>query len=221
MALLIFDLDNTLYSSESFVQARSKAIHDKFKEIAKLEDHEDPEDVLWQKIKEKHTDGGKLSKTHIFLDHGCSREDFFKVLDTVDPRDHMEADIILRERLESLKKEHELVLLSNSPMIQVEKTVEALGLKGVFSKAYGADLFEDSKPDHSVFKKVVEESGARIEECISIGDSLYKDLKPSKELGMKTILLKKHDYPEEDLKHADKVINHIHEIGEAVREVAK
>ncbi|MFQ5474767.1 MAG: HAD family hydrolase [Candidatus Nanoarchaeia archaeon] len=217
MVLLIFDLDDTLYKSRSLTKEVEKKIAAKYKDVANLPDDVDAISEFRRVRRERALSGKKTSATHIFGDHGVKREDFFQLLDSIDPRDHVEYDKKTHKMIKDLAEEHTLVLFSNSPRIRVDKTLEALKLASYFTKIFGADDWHKSKPDPGIFKMIMEETGFRPEDTISIGDDVYKEILPSKNAGIKTVLVCQWPYTDEEKAQADCVIGHIHELPEAVK----
>lgn len=47
-----------------------------------------------------------------------------------------------------------------------------------------------SKPDHEIFLRALKRADASGEDCVMIGDRIDNDVKPAKELGLKTVLVK-------------------------------
>lgn len=51
------------------------------------------------------------------------------------------------------------------------------------------DIVKEIKPHHEPFLKAVELSGCKASECLYVGDSPTKDMRPAHEVGMATILV--------------------------------
>lgn len=47
-----------------------------------------------------------------------------------------------------------------------------------------------AKPDKEIFLRAIKKSNAKICDCVMIGDRLDNDIKPAKELGLKTVLIR-------------------------------
>jgi phosphoglycolate phosphatase len=84
--------------------------------------------------------------------------------------------------LDALKALHELhdapegpsrimAVLTNKPVRPARGICEGLGLAGYFLHIYGGDSFPVKKPDPLGLRSLMEETGARPEETIMIGDS--------------------------------------------------
>jgi phosphoglycolate phosphatase len=64
-----------------------------------------------------------------------------------------------------------MAVLSNKPVIPSQAIVDALGLGGYFFRVYGGNSFHTKKPDPAGVEALLQESGARAEETVIIGDS--------------------------------------------------
>src|SRR5262245_22130572 len=64
-----------------------------------------------------------------------------------------------------------MAVLSNKPVGPSQAIVDALGLGQYFFQVYGGNSFHTKKPDPVGMQALLEESGARAEETVIIGDS--------------------------------------------------
>lgn len=64
-----------------------------------------------------------------------------------------------------------MAVLSNKPVGPSRAIVEALGLGSYFFQVYGGNSFHTKKPDPAGVEVLLEESGAKAEETVIIGDS--------------------------------------------------
>jgi phosphoglycolate phosphatase len=62
-------------------------------------------------------------------------------------------------------------VLSNKPVGPSQAIVDALGLGQYFFQVYGGNSFHTKKPDPAGVQALLEESGARAEETVIVGDS--------------------------------------------------
>jgi phosphoglycolate phosphatase len=65
----------------------------------------------------------------------------------------------------------QMAVLSNKPVGPSQAIVDALGLGQYFFQVYGGNSFHTKKPDPAGVQALLEESGARAEETVIIGDS--------------------------------------------------
>jgi phosphoglycolate phosphatase len=64
-----------------------------------------------------------------------------------------------------------MAVLSNKPVVPSRGIVDALGLGRYFFQVYGGNSFHTKKPDPTGVRALLEESGARANETLIIGDS--------------------------------------------------
>ena len=82
----------------------------------------------------------------------------------------------VRESLDAIQSSRngqalKMAVLSNKPVGPSRAIVEALGLGRYFFQVYGGNSFHTKKPDPAGVQALLEESGARPEETVIIGDS--------------------------------------------------
>jgi phosphoglycolate phosphatase len=65
-----------------------------------------------------------------------------------------------------------MAVLTNKPVNPARGICEGLGLAGYFLHIYGGNSFPTKKPDPAGLRSLIEETGARPDETIMIGDSL-------------------------------------------------
>jgi len=83
------------------------------------------------------------------------------------------------EALKALRELHDapggtpraMAVLTNKPVRPARRICEALGMADYFVQIYGGDSFEVKKPDPLGMRMLMEETGARPEETVMIGDS--------------------------------------------------
>jgi phosphoglycolate phosphatase len=83
------------------------------------------------------------------------------------------------DALKALKELHDapggpsrtMAVLTNKPVRPARGICEGLGLSGYFLHIYGGDSFSQKKPDPMGLRSLMEETGARPEETVMIGDS--------------------------------------------------
>jgi len=217
MALLIFDVDETLCDSAKAYRARGLAV---IKLIS--EKHEVDFSVAQQafdllvKIHQQDNNGNVGTRAAIKL--GLTRQEFLDALSSSDPALFVSENERLSDALAELAKKHVLVAFSNAPKSAAEKMLKALRIDNNFSKVYGADDFEKSKPNPDAFRKIADENGYSYAQTICIGDSIPKEILPAKLIGAKTILVSVKHHAETAL--ADRTINNITDIRAAVEQLA-
>ncbi|WP_102349779.1 HAD family hydrolase [Bacillus sp. Marseille-P3661] len=129
---------------------------------------------------------------HYKLDSKQGREAFLET------REYMMSDAFqmtpipgLKELLEDLYTDINLVLFTNSPETDSEAILAKLGLSQYFHKK----IFEGKKPVHtkSWFNEIKEWFTADYHEMLSVGDNWINEIQPANELGCKTISIDAHE----------------------------
>jgi putative hydrolase of the HAD superfamily len=93
--------------------------------------------------------------------------------------------------LDELKRRGcKLAILSDAPRIQVWVRLVAMGIQDKFDTVVTFDDTKRKKPDEKPFLFALKKLQTKAEECIMVGDSIDKDLKTAKKLGMVTVLAK-------------------------------
>lgn len=82
-----------------------------------------------------------------------------------------------------------LAAVTNNPQSVGEATLDALGIKDLFSVICGLDNTMKSKPDTAPFSYTAELLKIKLQHCVSVGDRYDIDLAPALELGMGAILV--------------------------------
>ena len=211
--LLIFDVDETLCDSAETYKARGLSVIRKIGEKNDVDFSEAKQAFdLLVKIHKKDNKGNVGTRAAIKL--GLTREEFLEALSKPDPAVFVSENKELASALSKLAKKHTLVAFSNAPQVAAAKVLKTLGIDQYFSKIYGANNFEKSKPNPDAFKQIAQEFGFDYDQIISIGDSIAKEIIPAKSIGGKAILLNVNNYEATEL--ADAIINKIDDVVEAV-----
>ena len=179
---ILFDLDNTLINWKKEYRALSMneaGIYD----IEKIQKF----DEAYTKYEEsvEHITMDSLVKYILSLDLGITNEQAIDIVMN-DKNRYEKSSKEEIEVLEYLSSKYELVVVTNW-FLDIQKTrLERAGILKYFKEIYASDEYR-VKPNKDMFIKAMENCTAN--ECIMIGDSIQKDLKPAIELGMKAILV--------------------------------
>jgi len=91
--------------------------------------------------------------------------------------------------LEELRKRgYKLAILSDAPRIQAWIRLAAMGIHEKFDLVITFDDTKEKKPSKKPFLLALKKLEVRPKECAMVGDSVERDLKTAKKLGMTTIL---------------------------------
>lgn len=77
----------------------------------------------------------------------------------------------IREAVEKLSRTHSLAVLTNKPERISTDIIAFLGLSRQFPRVVGGDRFPSKKPDPVGIKALMQESNAKAEETVMIGDT--------------------------------------------------
>ncbi len=183
MALLIFDVDGVL---GDFTKLKRLRDIEHIQAVAGRNNLSLPEaEKLFFENREKLAVLGKPSTMETLVHLGITKEDFFKIMDSVSVKGNIIINHFARETVEKLSKKHLLVALTNTPLFASTETLKELELYGFFNKIYTPDRYDYIKPSTKIFQIILHDFSQR--PAYSIGDSIEKDLVPAKTAGVKTI----------------------------------
>ena len=188
---IVFDIDSTLYTNETYVSHQSEVQLRRFAKVRGISEEEaltifDDYRSEWSK-----THGGqKISESNTFAALGIPIETTVAWRnELIEPADFLSRDEKLFAVLQTLKKSCALVCVTNNPIGIGCKTLSALGVEGCIETVIGLDTFGKSKPAKEPFEEAARRTGAKIEECLSVGDRYDIDIALPLEMGMGGILV--------------------------------
>jgi FMN phosphatase YigB (HAD superfamily) len=181
---VLFDLDGTLYDSPSYSQRLDVEIAKIVSEMLKL-----PEDQARSLLEERRRTLNTL--TGALRSLGLDREIFFMALaKRVDPRAYLGEDLVALKAIERLRAEGFLIgLVSNSGRALVEEVLDAIGLRPEMFHVVVTSTEAEPKPSPQPFLLALSHLGIDRGRAVYVGDRDEAELRPAKELGIKTILL--------------------------------
>ncbi len=92
----------------------------------------------------------------------------------------------IREAIEDLSADgHKLAVLTNKPVRISSDIVSALGLQERFVRVYGGDSFAHKKPNPIGILQLMQDTGARVDETVMIGDSAV-DVETARNAGVRS-----------------------------------
>ena len=92
--------------------------------------------------------------------------------------------------LNRLKRKYKLVILSDAPRIQAWIRLVAMNIQDKFDHVITFDDTGVKKPGKKPFLYALKKLKLNPNECLMVGDSLKRDMAPSKKLGFKTAFAK-------------------------------
>ena len=120
----------------------------------------------------------------------------------------------VKELLPALKEAgYRLAVASSSPMPEIKKTINALGIGDNFECLFTGESVPQPKPAPDTFLYCAKAVGAAPEECIVIEDS-YNGTLAGKRAGMYCIGIKNPDSGDQDLSNADVTVHEFKDLRE-------
>jgi putative hydrolase of the HAD superfamily len=181
---VLFDLDGTLYDSPAYTERVEKEIISIVSRRLGIS-REQARAELGQRRKKL------LTLTRTLESLGIDREHFFRELaERIDPTEYIAEDLIVREIIVSLRGRGIRVgLVSNSGRVLVEKVLRAIGLEMDSFDVVVTSSESEPKPSPQPFLLALSRLGVDRSRAMYVGDRDEAELRPAKELGIKTILL--------------------------------
>lgn len=189
---LIFDIDGTLYTDDTYVYEQQDVQIRYFAQIHSISDDAARKMVADFRTEYAASHGGKnvsLGNTFAALGIPISENIEWRK-NLIAPEKFLKKDEVLARTLEGMTKNFMLVCVTNNPASVGEKTLEVLGVKNLFKGVVGLDTCNVSKPARKPFLKAVEMTETVPEFCVAIGDRYDIDIALPLEMGMGGILVK-------------------------------
>lgn len=170
--LLIFDLDGTL------IDSRLDLVHSVNAALRHLKRAELPDDLIASYV----GDGAPMLIRRALGDEADDENlvgsglEFFLSYYREHKLDHTKLYDGVKEALQTIHHSanglgRKMAVLTNKPVNASRGIVEGLGIAPFFSHVYGGNSFPTKKPDPQGARMILEESGAKPEETLMVGDS--------------------------------------------------
>lgn len=188
---LIFDIDGTLYTSAEFVQEQIDVQVRHWADINGMS-HEDARKKIadFRKKYAAENDGKKISLGNVFLNFGVDIDTSIRWrIELLKPENFLKPNEDLKTALEKASEKFTLIAVTNNPVEAARKTLAVLGLDKIIPEIIGLDTCRKSKPAKEILDIALERTGAKAEECISIGDRYDIDLSLPVKMGMGGVLV--------------------------------
>lgn len=184
MKVLVFDIDGVLGDFGKLRTLRDKAHIRAVAKKKKISIEEAKK--LFFETKRKLKKQNKPSTIATMLHLGISKEEFYKIMNSVGVKNRIILIKNAQKVLKILAKKNKIIALTNTPFDATVKTLKYLRLFSFFNKIYTIDKYNYIKPSTKIFRKILKDFNCKF--GYSIGDSIEKDLIPAKKAGLKTIL---------------------------------
>lgn len=208
---IFFDVGDTLYTNEELEKAYPRELYKLISETKGID--KDAAKTLLKETSEKLKATEKhVTKVRVMKELGFTRSQVHEAFCKVDPSQFLARDLELDKVIGKLAAKYKLGIISNFKKSHMIEIFQALGLSDKqLSLMVTEDIVQEIKPHAEPFQKAVELAGVLANECLYVGDSPSKDMRPAKEVGMTTIIVKAH--PEaDDMQYADASIKSVKEL---------
>lgn len=181
---VLFDLDGTLYSSAEYSARLDEEIRTVVSGFLGIKQQEAR--LLLQVGKKRF---GTLTGTleNLKIDRELFSQE---IANRIDPHKYLTPDHTLTDVLNRLTNQGlKIGLVSNSGRPLVEKILSAIGLTPEQFDVVVTSSDAKPKPSPEPFLLAISKIGSNLESSVYVGDRDEQELRPAKELGIKTILL--------------------------------
>ncbi|WP_053228164.1 HAD family hydrolase [Spirochaeta cellobiosiphila] len=169
---LVFDIDMTLYYHPEFYEYQQMV---QLQEVASRLSK--PQELLvnqvrtYQKTNKKSLGNSLKEMFDISIEQSVQMRS-----QLIEPERYLREDKRLIQTLNELIKYYEMAALTNNPTDIGRRILQALGVSDFFPQLVGLNSTNKSKPHPLPFETVIELTGFKPEQTISIGDRYHVDL---------------------------------------------
>lgn len=191
ISALIFDIDNTLYSNNAYLDHQIDVQVGKYAELQGISFQEAEKRVADARADYAHANNGaKTSLALVMKSFGYSVEESIEWRNSlIKPELFLSRDEELHELLMNASRRYRLICVTNNPLAVACRTLKTIGVDEFFPTVIGLDTCFKSKPAREPFLKALEILGLPAGECVSIGDRYDIDIAVPLQLGMGGVLV--------------------------------
>lgn len=188
---IIFDIDSTLYTNKEYAKEQVDIQIRHFAKLRGISDNQARNLISeYKNTWQKEHNGQSISLGNTLTAFGISIQESIRWREKLlEPELFLSKDEKLKDVLLKLKKNFNLICVTNNPVLPATKTLKALGIKDLFETVIGLDTCGVSKPNQKPFLLGAEKTSTPIENCLSVGDRYDIDISLPLELGMGGILV--------------------------------
>ena len=181
---VIFDVDGTLYRSQEYERHLYHVIVKVISQFTGLEIQQAAEKLRQQKHKHRTVSRSIESM-------GIDRYEFFnKLAEYAEPQLYIPRNPEVVDVLRELRRRgYKVALHTNSGRKLAEKVLAAIGVEEDCYDVLVSSDDAEPKPSHDGYLLCVSKLGVKTHEALYVGDRPEVELKPAKEIGMKTALI--------------------------------
>ena len=213
---ILFDLDDTLYSSEiGLMAAIGQRIHQYMQERVGL----DP--VAARDLRRHYLQTYGTTLKGLQIHYNVDTEEYLSYVHDVPLGDYLKPDKALDRVLTEIQAEK--IIFTHATIEHARRVLRFLGVEHHFSRIFDIRAINyENKARPGAHRRVLDMLGARPEECLMVEDSV-RNLKPAKELGMVTVLVNSSggdgvDFAIDDVTQLEGVLRQIQDSRSGIRE---
>ena len=180
--VILFDLDNTLYTEECGI---FELIDQRMNEWLTTRLRVPETEVL--EFRRKYFLQYGTTLRGLMLHHNVDPSDFLRFVHDVPVKDFLSVDLELRRTLEEVQSRK--IIFTNSDEAHATRILDALGVRDLFEKIFDIEAMGFvPKPNPEAYEAVLSYARVLAPDCLLI-DDMTRNLKPARELGMRTVLI--------------------------------
>lgn len=176
---LLFDIDNTLYRNDEYVDAQITGQIERFAEERNISPSEARSVVEHAKDELERSEGSRpsLANTLVALGVPISVSVAWR-LERIVPESYLVQDEEIGSALSALKEVFPLAALTNNPQEIGIRSLQAIGIAHHFESVTGLDSSGESKPSWGPFAHALAALRVEASEVVMVGDRYAVDLEP-------------------------------------------
>ncbi|MCG8478700.1 MAG: HAD family hydrolase [Spirochaetales bacterium] len=187
---MLFDIDNTLYRDDEYVQHQADVLVRRLGEVRSITFADADELVKRTRDEVMRETGEHLSLGNTFARLGIPiQESVAWREELIDPAQFLAPDEELSTLLGTFAGTYRLAALTNNPALTGRRGLEALAIDRWFPSVIGLDTAMASKPDWGPFEAALRAVECSVSEVIMVGDRYEVDLEPIIDRGGSGILV--------------------------------
>ena len=176
---VLFDVDGTLYTNEAFLREQTDVLVERLATHLAISHQEAGRRVTAARARFSSQTGKPASLSIAFRELGV---DFDTSVawrtELIKPEGRLAPDSRLVALMHGIARRASVAVVTNNPVAIAERTLDALGLRGVFSVVVGLDTSMSSKPYWEGFQAALDALDATAGATVMVGDRYGVDLAP-------------------------------------------
>jgi putative hydrolase of the HAD superfamily len=191
LTTIVFDLDGTLYASDSLAREIQHSAARYVSEVLGTTLEEAIKQLAETRSRLAAETGTEVPLTRVCSELGGSpRELHLHFCRDIDPKKHLVADERVVKLLQALRERFSLYIYTNNNRDLAGRIVELLGFAGLFREMFSIEYSWRPKPDSRTLQDLFSAIGVHPSESLFVGDRYDIDLKLPAEMGARVTLVK-------------------------------